>query len=130
MFLGFMRSGFQASRKRSSKLTGDPWGTSKGYSHLILMTPIWAGNGTPAMQAFLDAAELADKSVEIITVQADPKFGGIEKTHDYLKALAERKGGRVLTCVAVNGASPGKYGGDEHVQREAERIIPLLQALR
>lgn len=129
-FFGFMRSGFQAVRRRSSVLEGDPWGASGDYTHLILMTPIWAGNGTPAMQAFLDAAQLDGKSVEIITVQADPKFGGIEKTHDYLKDLVTRHGGTVNTCIAMNGASPGKFAGERHLQREAERIIPLLQALR
>lgn len=125
-FLGFMRSGFQAVRKRSSVLEGDPWGASRDYTHLILMTPIWAGNGTPAMQAFLDQSELEGKTIDIITVQADPKFDKIERTHLYLKELAERHGGIVKECIAVYGSSPGRYAGDDHIRSEAERIAPRL----
>jgi flavodoxin len=121
--IGFMKSGFQAVSKASSELAGEPWKLIEGYDFIFLMTPIWAGNGTPAINAFLDNADLKGKSVSIITLQSDVSHKGIEKVHDYLMKRVESKGGMTSECFALTGSTPGKFAGEDHLKNEFKRVL-------
>lgn len=121
--IGFMKSGFQAVSKSSSELIGDPWNLIEGFDFIFLMTPIWAGNGTPAINAFLDKANLKGKTISIITLQSDTTHKGIEKVHDYLMKRVESKGGTTTECFALTGSTPGKFAGEEHLKNEFKRVL-------
>lgn len=120
---GFIKSGFQAVKKKSSELSGKPWDRAREFDTLYLMTPIWAGNGTPAMNAFLENADLNGKTVFTVTLQADPNTKGNEKVHEYLRGRIEEKGGTVEGSFALHSASrPGAFAGEEHIKNEVEKI--------
>ena len=121
--VGFLKSGFQAVSKASSELTGEPWNQIEGCDFIFLMTPIWAGNGTPAINAFLDKADFKGKSVSIITLQSDVSHKGIEKVQDYLMKRVESKGGTTIACFALTGSTPGKFAGEDHLKNEIKRVL-------
>lgn len=120
---GFIRSGFMASKKKRISLTGDPWGECRDKTLLILGTPVWAGNGTPAINSFLDEADLTDKKVYIFTLQADPRLKGSEEILEYLKDRVESAGGTVSGTLALNGASPGKTAPPENYREKMNNWI-------
>lgn len=119
---GFLRSGFQAKARKSSVLTGAPWEKTKECGKLYLLTPIWAGNGTPAVNAFLDHADLTGKEVVIVTLQADPATGGSGAVHDWLADRVRECGGSVKEAVALHSAGPGKFAGEDKLRAEASKI--------
>ena len=119
---GFLSGGFQAVRGKSSKLVDTPWDEISQFETLYLMTPVWAGKGTPAMNTFLENADLSGKKIVIVTIQADPNFGGSDKTHEYLRTRAEDKNGTVEKCYAFHGAAPGKAADVEYLRNQLQKI--------
>ncbi len=121
--IGFMKSGFQAIKKKSSVLIDFPYETITSFDTIYLMTPIWAGNGTPAINAFLDQADLSEKKVIIVTFQADPKFDGSDAVHKYLKEKVEKLGGSVTKTWAMESARPGAYAGEDHLKEQINKVL-------
>jgi flavodoxin len=120
---GFMSSGFRAVRKTSGKLVGSPQERVAEFDRIILGTPIWAGNGTPAINGFIDLVDLSGKEVLLFTVQADPKCASSPKVHDYLADRMRQKGARVpITCYALHGSSPGKTASMEYIQEQIDKL--------
>jgi len=120
---GFIRSGYQASTRKQSKLVNTPWDEIHEFDKLYLCTPIWAGNPTPAMNTFMAYADLTNKEVVIATLMADPKLNGIEKAHGYLSDLVKEKGGTVVKCVGLNGTSPSQKGEKNHIKRQFDTCL-------
>lgn len=118
---GFIKSGYEAIKQKSSKLINEPWNEINEYTEIYLCTPIWANNGTPAINTFLDYGDLAGKEVTIFTLMADPKLAGVEKTHEHLTKRVKEKGGRVKKCVALHGASLGKCADEEHLMNQLKK---------
>ncbi len=121
--LGFVRSGFQAKTKKRSALVGEPWNRIADCDTVFLVTPIWASSGTPAMNAFLDHADFAGKTVHIVTVQADPKGAGSEKVHNSIAERVQSRGGTVEKRHSLTGSAPGKYAGDQVLDEQISRIL-------
>lgn len=121
-FLGFMRSGYQASTKKSAQLVGDPWSQIAGVRHLYLLAPIWAGNANPVINAFLDQADLAGVQVSVATVQADPGGQGADAVHLHLAQRIVAKGGVPTGAWTLHGAGPGKRADEEHLLAELAKI--------
>lgn len=113
---GFIASGFRAKTKRSSQLAGDPWADVRGENTIILAAPIWAGSGNPAMNGFLDQADLSGTTVYLLTVQADPAQGGSAAVHEHYRQRVEAAGGTVAGTRAITGAGPGKTAGEEQLR--------------
>ena len=57
------------------------------------MTPIWASNGTPAFNAFMEKMDLSGKRIHVVTLQADPGKKGSAGVHEYFKTRIENAGG-------------------------------------
>jgi len=106
----FLLSGFRASAKRHIIPSGDPWGATARALTLIIGAPIWAGNGNPLVNGFLDRADLKGKTVYLFTVQADPGRRRSEEVLAHYTGLVEKAGGMVAGTLALPGASPGKTG--------------------
>ncbi len=121
--LGFVKSGFQAKTGRSSKLTGDPWSEAEGPGRLFLLSPIWAGSGSPALNAFLDKANLTGREVVLVTLQADPGKGGSDEVHRHFAGRIEAAGGKVVSRHALRGAVPGRFAGEEALERELATLL-------
>ena len=105
---GFLRSGYMAAKKKGAELEGDPWQACMDKDLLIIGTPVWAGNGTPAINSFLDKADLKGKRVYLFTLQADPRMEKAPAILSYLSSRVKTAGGEVSGTLAVHGASPGK----------------------
>ncbi|MBF9017347.1 MULTISPECIES: flavodoxin [unclassified Oceanispirochaeta] len=105
---GFLRSGYMAVKKKRAELEGDPWQACTEKDLLILGTPVWAGNGTPAINSFLDKADLKGKRVFLFTLQADPGMEKAPAILSYLSRRVETAGGEVSGTLSLHGASPGK----------------------
>jgi hypothetical protein len=122
-FLGFVKSGFQAATRRMSNIRGEPWKTAAPFETVYLLTPIWAANGTPAMNAFLENADFQGKTVVIVTLQADPNGTGSEKTIDHMRAVVESRGGSVASSHPLHSAPPGKYAGEDHLRDQTQKLL-------
>ena len=120
---GFLKSGLQAVRKSKSELLGEPWNEISDFDTIYLCTPIWAGSLTPAMNTFIDKADLKGKDIIIVTVMADPKLKGVETPQQYLSGLAAQKGGNVIKCIALNGSSPFKPAEKTHIKRQFDTCL-------
>jgi flavodoxin len=124
---GFIKSGFQAINKKSSKLEGNPWEDIKEYDEIYFMTPIWASNGTPAFNTFMEEMDLNGKRIHIVTLQADPGKKGSKEVHEYFKTKIEKAGGHVVDSYALTSAAPNKFAGNEKLEKEVdERILKNL----
>lgn len=125
--MGFIKSGYQASKQKVSKLTGKPWDEIELFDEIYLMTPIWAGNGTPAINAFLDNVQFKNKKINIVTLQADPEGNNKQPAHIYLTNRVIEKGGVIGSIFSLHSASPGKFAGNEHLMKEVDKKILNLK---
>lgn len=125
--LGFLKSGYQAVTGKSSRLQGDPWTPIKSLPELYFITPIWGSHSTPAMNAFLERADLQGKTVTLITFQADVKGSGSEQVHQHIKNQVEKRGGTFLQGIALHSAAPGKFAGKEHIEKQIEKALKELE---
>ncbi|MFO8191374.1 MAG: hypothetical protein R6U08_01145 [Bacillota bacterium] len=117
---GFLKSGYQAVARRASELEGKPWEKIEGFDKLYLMTPIWGGNGTPAMNRFVRKADFSGKEVTVVTFQSDIKLKGSEKVHSTYKEIIESRGGRFMKGIALHSTLPGKFAGKEYIEAQVE----------
>lgn len=117
---GFLRSGYMAAKKKGTELVGDPWQACEDKDLLILGTPVWAGNGTPAINSFLDKADLKGKKIYLFTLQADPRMEKAPAIHAYLSSRVEAAGGVVSGTVALHGASPGKTADEAQYKEKVD----------
>lgn len=122
-FIGFMKSGYQATRRKQSKLIGTPWAKIGEFDMLYLCSPIWAGKITPAVNTFLANADLNGKEVVLFTIMADPNLKDVEKEHGYVKQLIEEKGGKVVKCIGLNGAGPSEQAEKMHIKRQFDTCL-------
>jgi len=109
----FLVSGFRAVTKKHSKLLGDPWKEIEDRDVLVLAAPIWAGNANPAMNGFLDKAVLTEKTVYLLTMQADPGHEKSDEVQEHYTDRVKAAGGSVAGSLALTGASPGKTAKEE-----------------
>ncbi len=121
--LGFVRSGFQAINKKASELEGNPWEEVDQYDEVYFMTPIWASNGTPAFNSFMEKMDFNGKRVHVITLQADQAKKGSRQVHEYFKDRIERAGGHVVDFYALSSAPPNKFAGKDHLEKEVDDVI-------
>ena len=114
---------WKALFRKASRLVGRPWEEVRDCEELYLLTPVWAGSSTPAMNAFLQKADFTGKLVTIITFQADPNLSGSSKTHAQIKAAVEQKGGRVAAAYACHGGGLGVFAGKDYIEEQIMRIL-------
>jgi hypothetical protein len=110
----------KAVRKKSVDLKGEPYNKIDGFTKLYLCTPIWASNGTPAMNAFIEKADFTGKDVTIVTVKGYPK--SVEATHAYLTTSVANSKGKVTNCYDVRGAAMGKTVSKEELQKQLDSL--------
>ncbi len=115
---GFLKSGFQASKRIQSKLINTPWDEITDCKKLYLCSPIWAGKTTPAMNTFIANADLNNKGIVLVNIMADPDFKGLETEQEYISDIITKKGGTVEKSVAINGASPFQQCDKLHIKRQ------------
>lgn len=115
---GFLRSGYMAAKKKSAELEGDPWQACADKDLLILGTPVWAGNGTPAINTFLDKADLKNKRVYLYLFQADSRVEKASSILNYLSKRIEAVGGVVAGTLALHGAAPNKTAPEEQYKEK------------
>lgn len=113
----------QALIKKSSRLEGNPWNDVKKAKMIYLMSPIWASNSVPAINALLDKADLQDKEVIIITFQQFKDLRNSDKVHNYLKNKIEGKKGIVKKCYALLGGEMGHFSGEDHIRSQIDKLI-------
>lgn len=117
---GFIKSGYQAVSGKTSHLQGNPWEKAAKHSLIYLMTPIWAGKTTPAMNAFLNKADFKGKDVTVITFQADEKGAGTEDVYNSIRQLVENGGGSFLGGYAMHSTAPGRFAGKEYIEKQLD----------
>ncbi|VDN49161.1 conserved protein of unknown function [Petrocella atlantisensis] len=114
----------QALTKKSSKLAGDPWGEIKDAKIIYLMSPIWASNGVPAVNAFLDKADLTNKEVTIITFQQFADLRNSDNVHNYFRNKVQDKNGIVLDCYAFLGGKMGHCAEEIYIRTQIDKLFP------
>lgn len=122
-FAGFIKSGYQAASGKKSELQGEPWKNATKHEKLYLLTPIWGGSITPAMNVFLGHADFEGREVTVITFQADSKGSGSEKVHEKVKEIVERGGGNFLRGVPLHSAAPGKFAGKDYIESQIDKTF-------
>ncbi len=117
---GFLKSGYQAVSGKKSQLVGDPWKEAEKFSSLYLLTPIWGGKITPAMNSFLERARFKGSEVTVITFQADEKGSGSQNAYSAIRHTVENSGGAFLGGYAMHSTAPGRYAGKEYIVKQLE----------
>lgn len=105
---GFLGGAMAALRQKGTCLIGNPELSILNADTVILGTPVWARNGTPAINEFLNRADLSGKSCHIFCVQADTQIEGSHPVLDGLASRVREKGGQVAGCFVLRGGAPGK----------------------
>jgi len=117
---GFIKSGYQAVVGKTSQLVGDPWKETEKHSALYLLTPIWGGKTTPAMNAFLKGCDFKGKKVTVITFQADEKGAGTEDVYNSIRQIVESGGGTFWGGYAMHSTAPGRFAGKEYIENQLD----------
>lgn len=125
-FIGFLKSGMEAVIGKKSNILGEPWTLIDPYSNLFIMTPIWGSHSTPAINSFLNNANLKGKEIIVITFQADREGRGSEKVYNHLSEIIEKKGGKFLKGIPLHSTAPGKYAGKDYLEQQIHNIKNLL----
>ena len=94
---------FKAMMKKPSKLLDNPENTIVNSDVVYIMTPIWASNGTPAVNAFCAAADFSGKTVNIVHLSQIPEHRDSELVHEHIASLVRAKGGTIGKCTALCG---------------------------
>jgi len=123
---GFIMNGFSALRGKAVNIKTTFPETAGEIDQLILMTPVWAGHVTPAINGFLERTDLTGTQVILITVQSDPEFKGIEKAVRLVEKRIINQKGVLKQSAAMHGSAPGKKADRDHLTAEIDRICPLL----
>lgn len=114
----------QALLKKGSKLKGQPWESIEAASLVYLMSPIWASNGVPAMNTFLNKVNLENKECIIITFQQFIDLKNSSKVHEHYENLVKKRGGTVVQKFAFKGGKMGHFAGEEAIN---DAMAPLLK---
>ena len=97
-FVGFIKGGFRASTHKIAKLDSSIYDEIVKHDTIILATPVWAGQTTPAINAAIKNIDFTSKKVFVITTQADPACGGHNERFDYYKKQIEERSGTFIDC--------------------------------
>ena len=116
---GFMMCAFSAIFKRKTRLAIDVNKAIDEYKEIYLITPIWAGASTPAVNTFLFEANLEGKTVNILTLEGDKSAKNGAKVSTSIQERIEQKGGKLGAVQNIFGADPKKTMLEEEA---AERI--------
>lgn len=106
--LGFMNCGREALFNKKSKLTVDVKEKFFPYDEIILVTPVWASNTTPAINTVLYGVDMTGKKVTLFASQSDPSFSALKKIKPKFKKILHNNGGIYQKCYCVQGSNPGK----------------------
>jgi hypothetical protein len=87
------------------------------------MSPIWASNGVPAMNTFLEKANLKEKECIIITFQQFENLKNSSKVHEHYESLVRKRGGRVIESYAFKGAKMGHFAGNEAIKESMDILL-------
>lgn len=116
----------QAILKGKSKLVGQPWKIAEAYDHIVLMGPIWASNGVPAINAFVENMDWHHKSVTIITFQMFEDLKNSSQVHGHISKCIEDKGGHISSKYALIGGKMNTFAGDEAIKKEIDKVELVL----
>ncbi len=68
------------------------------FNYVIIGTPVWAWNPTPAIKTFLEKTDFSNKKVILFTTQRLIKA----RTLDKMKRLVEKNSGKVIFTFSIN----------------------------
>lgn len=112
---------------RSARLV-DPDFDVSAWDTVVVMTPIWAGQPTPAANTFLRTVNLTGKKVLIVALG---ESGENLATSSKLEKMARARGGQVIGVHYVHGLnSSGKAGPSataEELQNEGQHLADVLR---
>lgn len=97
-----LSAGFAAFFGLSTKLKDPNFDVSK-YDTLILLTPIWAGCPTPAMNTFIRRADLRGKKIFLVGVGAAPNN---KRAIEKFRRIVRKFGGRIIGTRTYRGINP------------------------
>ena len=119
-------SAVSAIQKKTSVLAGNPWADVSAYDEIILMSPVWAFSGVPAVNAFLKKADLKGKELRVVTFQALPRIAGTKHTHQQYREQIEKQGGKTIEHYALRGAGMNQFAGEARIHKQVDRIMKYL----
>ena len=120
----FMGAGFAAASGLKSRLKNTYAKEMADYERICIGTPIWASQCVPAVNAFVNTAELKDKDAIIFTLQAD-RAPEKAQSAQRLKKTLEKKGVASFSFIRLVGASPGKTAIRDDVLKQVEEKLEL-----
>ena len=112
----------------SAKLVGNPWDEIQETENLILMSPIYAFNGVPAVRGFLTQADLKGKKILIITNGAAPAGKISDRVKQQYQKLIEKANGTVDLVLHTVGGNMNKFAGEEHLHAQIDALLEQVQA--
>ena len=116
--------------RRSARLV-DPDYDVAAYETVVVMTPIWAGNPTPAFNAFMRAVSLEGKNVILVALG---ESGENVATSSRLEQMARARGGHVQAVYHVHGLDASGRAGpsatSEQLQKAGEHLAEVIRKPR
>jgi flavodoxin len=120
-------SAMAALFRRPARLVNPDYDVT-GYETVVIMTPIWVGNPTPAANTFLRAVDLTGKTVLIVALG---ESGENIATSSRLDQMVRARGGQVIGVHHIHGLnSSGKAGPSataEDLQNAGQRLADVLR---
>ena len=97
------------------------------FERIVLLTPIYAWNPSPALNTFLKKADLKGKKIYLVTLGEDPNSH--KKPMEKIKRKVEKKGGIFLGASSFRGANMFKGTfrfTEEELKRNCQEIAQKI----
>lgn len=116
--VGFFLAAFGALTKAKAKIKPVPMELFEGIEEITVATPVWAASATPAVNAFLAQAPIAERRINVITIQCDQSHKGAEKIFQQLSWVFSRYSASAGKHIALTGSAPGKKPDREAIAKQ------------
>ena len=120
---GFMAAAWGAMSGKKSELINDYVGESAGYDKIFVGTPVWGGKAVPAVNMFIEKAQIKGKEIVFFTVQGGKTNGSpIGGAKRMVKDLIA-KGAKAASAVSFTGGSKKKPVSKQRAAKQVQERL-------
>jgi hypothetical protein len=120
--LGFLRSGYEASKGVESELVSPDY-SLKVYERVVLCQPFWASAVVPAMNTFLARIDPQGKRFALVIVKGGAPAAVVLAK---MTQLLESRGGKVISTIEVQAGMGRRPTLEKVMVTEVERWAAAL----
>lgn len=106
--------------RRKAKIN-QPTYNVQDFDRIIILTPVWMNNPTPAINSYIDSQNFRNKEVVLVATIAEK--GSAQNAFSVMNSVIRKKGGRIIITKEINIEKIEQEIAEE--ARQIHGLIPL-----